>query len=135
MIAFVAVLFYALTVIGIFILRLKRPEIERPYKAFGYPVLPAIYILLATVFCVALIIQKPAYVGWGLAIVLLGIPLYYLAGAGGSAQGVSMARTEGWRGDGGFWAGGISFFESVKKIRLTFLRWIENQIVIKSSLF
>jgi basic amino acid/polyamine antiporter, APA family len=80
MIAFVAVLFYALSVLGIFILRRKRPDLERPYKAFGYPVLPAIYILLATVFCVALIIQKPGYVGWGLAIVLVGIPLYYIAG-------------------------------------------------------
>jgi APA family basic amino acid/polyamine antiporter len=80
MIAFVAVLFYALTVLGIFVLRRRRPEVERPYKAFGYPVLPAIYILLATVFCVALIIQKPGYAGWGLAIVLAGIPLYYIAG-------------------------------------------------------
>jgi APA family basic amino acid/polyamine antiporter len=80
MIAFVAVLFYALTVLGIFILRRKRPDLERPYKAFAYPVLPAIYVLLATVFCVALIIQKPGYSGWGLAIVLAGIPLYYIAG-------------------------------------------------------
>jgi APA family basic amino acid/polyamine antiporter len=79
MIAFVAVLFYALTVLGIFILRKKQPGIERPYKAFGYPVLPAIYILLALVFCVALIIQKPAYATWGLIIVLIGIPLYYIA--------------------------------------------------------
>ena len=47
MISFVAVAFYALTVVGIFILRKKQPEMERPYKAFGYPVLPAIYILLA----------------------------------------------------------------------------------------
>jgi len=52
---------------------------ERPYKAFGYPVLPAIYIVLATVFCIALIIQKPTYAGWGLGIVLAGIPLYYVA--------------------------------------------------------
>ena len=79
MIAFVAVFFYAITVLGIFILRKKRPSIERPYKAFLYPVLPAIYILLALVFCVALIIQKPLYATWGLVIVLLGIPLYYLA--------------------------------------------------------
>jgi APA family basic amino acid/polyamine antiporter len=80
MISFVAVLFYALTVAGIFILRKKRPEMERPYKAFGYPVLPVIYIVLAVVFCVALIVQKPAYAGWGFVIVLAGIPLYYLAG-------------------------------------------------------
>jgi APA family basic amino acid/polyamine antiporter len=79
MIAFVAVLFYALTVFGIFILRRKRPDLERPYKAFAYPVLPAIYILLAAIFCVALIIQKPGYAGWGLAIVLVGIPIYYIA--------------------------------------------------------
>jgi basic amino acid/polyamine antiporter, APA family len=79
MIAFVAVFFYALTVLGIFILRRKRPELERPYKAFGYPVLPVIYILLALVFCVALMIAKPTYAIWGLIIVLVGIPLYYIA--------------------------------------------------------
>jgi APA family basic amino acid/polyamine antiporter len=79
MISFVAVFFYALTVIGIFRLRRKQPGLERPYKAFGYPVLPAIYIVLAIVFCIALIIQKPTYATWGAAIVLLGIPLYYIA--------------------------------------------------------
>jgi APA family basic amino acid/polyamine antiporter len=79
MISFVAVLFYAITVIGIFRLRRSRPDLERPYKAFGYPVLPAIYIVLALVFCVALIIQKPTYATWGAVIVLLGIPLYYIA--------------------------------------------------------
>jgi APA family basic amino acid/polyamine antiporter len=79
MISFVAVAFYALTVLGIFVLRRKAPGIERPYKAFGYPVLPAIYIVLATIFCIALIIQKPLYAGWGLGIVLVGIPLYYVA--------------------------------------------------------
>jgi APA family basic amino acid/polyamine antiporter len=79
MIAFVAVAFYALTVIGIFILRKKAPGLERPYKAFAYPVLPAVYIVLAIVFCVALIIQSPQYSTGGLIIVLLGIPLYFLA--------------------------------------------------------
>lgn len=79
MVSFVAVIFYALTIAGIFILRKKRPDIERPYKAFGYPLLPAIYLILAIAFCVALIIQKPTYAGWGLVIVLLGVPLYYLA--------------------------------------------------------
>ncbi|HLG38198.1 MAG TPA: amino acid permease [Chitinophagaceae bacterium] len=79
MIAFVVVIFYALTIIGIFILRKKRPEAERPYKAFGYPVLPAIYVLLAAVFCIFLIKMKPLYAGIGLGIVLLGIPLYYVA--------------------------------------------------------
>lgn len=79
MISFVAVFFYALTVLGIFVLRRKQPDMERPYKAFGYPVLPAIYILLAMIFCIALIIQKPVYASWGLGIVLAGIPLYYIA--------------------------------------------------------
>ena len=79
MIAFVAVAFYALTVIGIFVLRRKARGVERPYKAFLYPVLPAIYVLLAVVFCVALIIQSPRYSTGGLIIVLVGIPLYYIA--------------------------------------------------------
>ncbi|MBS1604427.1 MAG: amino acid permease, partial [Bacteroidetes bacterium] len=79
MISFVAVFFYALTVLGIFILRRKQPGLERPYKAFGYPVLPIVYIVLALVFCVALIIAKPTYAIWGAIIVLLGIPLYYIA--------------------------------------------------------
>jgi APA family basic amino acid/polyamine antiporter len=73
------VIFYVLTIIGIFILRKKRPDIERPYKAFGYPVLPAIYIVMGVAFCIALIFQKPVYAGWGLGIVLLGIPLYFIA--------------------------------------------------------
>lgn len=82
MIALVVVIFYALTIAGIFILRKKQPDIERPYKAFGYPVLPVVYIVLAVVFCVFLIIMKPLYAGIGLAIVLLGIPVYYLAASG-----------------------------------------------------
>jgi basic amino acid/polyamine antiporter, APA family len=78
MISFVVVLFYALTIIGIFRLRKTMPNAERPYKAFGYPLLPAIYIMLAAIFCIFLIIMKPDYAGFGLAIVLAGIPLYYL---------------------------------------------------------
>lgn len=79
MISFVVVLFYALTIAGIFILRKKMPNAERPYKAFGYPILPAIYIMMAIVFCVLLIFYKPTYAGWGLSIVLAGIPIYYIA--------------------------------------------------------
>jgi len=79
MISFVVVLFYALTIAGIFILRKKMPNAERPYKAFGYPILPAIYIVMAIAFCVLLIFYKPIYAGWGLAIVLAGIPIYYMA--------------------------------------------------------
>ncbi|HZI53769.1 MAG TPA: amino acid permease, partial [Chitinophagaceae bacterium] len=79
MISFVVVLFYILTIIGIFILRRKRPEAERPYKAFGYPILPALYILMGTAFCILLIIYKPQFTWPGFIIVLLGVPLYYIA--------------------------------------------------------
>lgn len=79
MIAFVVVLFYAITIIGIFKLRKTMPGAERPYKAFGYPVLPAVYIIMALVFCVFLIIFKPVYAGIGLGIVLLGIPVYFIS--------------------------------------------------------
>jgi APA family basic amino acid/polyamine antiporter len=79
MISFVVVLFYVLTIIGIFILRKKRPDAERPYKAFGYPVLPILYILMGTAFCILLIFFKPEYTWPGLIIVLLGVPIYYIA--------------------------------------------------------
>jgi APA family basic amino acid/polyamine antiporter len=79
MVSFIVVIFYVLTIIGIFILRKKRPEMERPYKAFGYPILPAIYILMGTAFCVLLIIYKPNFTWPGLIITLIGIPLYYIA--------------------------------------------------------
>lgn len=79
MIAFVVVLFYVLTIIGIFILRKKRPDAERPYKAFAYPFMPALYIVMGITFCVFLVIFKPAYTVWGLGIVLAGIPVYYIA--------------------------------------------------------
>jgi len=79
MVSFVVVLFYVLTIIGIFILRKKRPDAERPYKAFGYPVLPFIYILMGTAFCLLLIKYKPAYTWPGLIVVLIGVPLYFIA--------------------------------------------------------
>lgn len=79
MISFVVVLFYILTIAGIFILRKKRPEAERPYKAFGYPFLPAIYIMMASAFCIALIIYKPEYTWPGFIIVLIGIPVYFFS--------------------------------------------------------
>jgi APA family basic amino acid/polyamine antiporter len=68
-----------LTILGIFILRKKLPNAERPYKAFGYPVLPALYMLMGAAFCILLIIYKPQYTWPGLIIVLIGIPLYYIA--------------------------------------------------------
>ena len=79
MISFVVVGFYMLTIIGIFILRKKRPDAERPYKAFGYPVLPLLYILTGLAFCILLIIYKPQYTWPGLIITLIGIPIYYIA--------------------------------------------------------
>jgi APA family basic amino acid/polyamine antiporter len=79
MISFVVVIFYVLTILGIFILRRKSPDAPRPYRAFGYPVLPAIYILMGTAFCVLLLIFKTTYAAWGLGITLAGIPLFYLA--------------------------------------------------------
>ncbi|HEX6225053.1 MAG TPA: amino acid permease [Chryseolinea sp.] len=79
MISLVVVIFYTLTIIGIFILRKKRPDAERPYKAFGYPVLPAIYIVMGITFCILLVIYKPDFTWPGLIITLIGIPLYYLA--------------------------------------------------------
>jgi APA family basic amino acid/polyamine antiporter len=79
MISFVVVLFYALTIGGIFILRRKRPDAERPYKAFGYPFLPALYIFMGLAFCILLIIYKPAFTWPGLIIMLIGIPIYYIA--------------------------------------------------------
>ncbi|WP_116789602.1 APC family permease [Flavobacterium psychrotrophum] len=74
----IVVIFYILTIFGIFILRKKMPDAPRPYKAFGYPVLPFIYILLASAFCIALLIDKPETCGWGVLIMLAGVPVYYL---------------------------------------------------------
>jgi APA family basic amino acid/polyamine antiporter len=78
MISFVVVIFYVLTILGIYILRVKRPEAERPYKAFGYPFLPALYIVLGISFCILLIIFKPNFTWPGLIIVLTGVPIYYM---------------------------------------------------------
>lgn len=77
-VVFAILIFYILTIAGIFILRAKCPEAERPYKAFGYPVLPALYIVAALAICVNLLIFKPAFTYPGLFIVLSGIPVYFL---------------------------------------------------------
>ncbi len=79
MISFVVVIFYVLTIAGIFILRKKRPDLPRPYRAFGYPVLPALYIVMGISFCILLILYKPEFTWPGLIITLLGIPLYFIA--------------------------------------------------------
>jgi APA family basic amino acid/polyamine antiporter len=75
---FASLIFYILTIAGIFILRKKEPETERPYKAFGYPIIPALYIIVTLSICIDLLIYQPLNTGLGLGIVLLGIPVYYL---------------------------------------------------------
>lgn len=75
---FASLLFYILTIYGIFILRKKEPNAERPYKAFGYPFIPALYILVTLAICVALLVYETTSTGLGLGIVALGIPVYYL---------------------------------------------------------
>jgi APA family basic amino acid/polyamine antiporter len=77
-IIFTVLLFYILTIAGIFKLRKTHPEIPRPYKAFGYPVIPAIYIILAATICIVLLKYKPTYTWPGLIIVLIGIPIYFI---------------------------------------------------------
>jgi APA family basic amino acid/polyamine antiporter len=75
---FAVLLFYMLTIAGLFVLRRTRPDMERPYRAFGYPVVPAAYILVAGVIEVLLLAYKPNYTFPGLVIVLLGVPVYFL---------------------------------------------------------
>ncbi|OFX20858.1 MAG: amino acid transporter [Bacteroidetes bacterium GWA2_31_9b] len=75
---FAVLIFFVLTILGIFVLRYKRPDAERPYKAFGYPYIPALYILVASFILVILLLYKPQYTWPGLIIVLLGVPVYYL---------------------------------------------------------
>ena len=74
----IVLIFYILTIYGIFILRKKMPDAERPYKAFGYPFLPMVYIIIASAVSIALLITKTSTCGWGVLIMLLGIPVYYL---------------------------------------------------------
>jgi APA family basic amino acid/polyamine antiporter len=75
---FAVLVFFVLIVSGIFILRKKKPDAERPYKAWGYPVVPALYIVIAAAIAVDLLIFKTKYTFPGLVIVLLGIPVFYL---------------------------------------------------------
>jgi basic amino acid/polyamine antiporter, APA family len=77
-VVFAVLIFFVLVVSGIFILRKKKPEAERPYKAWGYPVVPALYILVAAAIAVDLLVFKAKYTVPGLLIVLLGIPVFFL---------------------------------------------------------
>lgn len=78
-VVFVVLIFYILTIAGIFVLRRKMPDAERPYRAFGYPFLPILYIIAATIICIGLLVYKTDTCGWGLLIVLTGIPVYYIS--------------------------------------------------------
>jgi APA family basic amino acid/polyamine antiporter len=90
---FAVVLFYILTIAGLFVLRRTRPDMERPYRAFGYPVLPAFYIAAAGLIEILLLLYKPNYTFPGLVIVLLGVPVYYIwrpkQGTGDGGQGTA----------------------------------------------
>jgi APA family basic amino acid/polyamine antiporter len=75
---FAVLLFYILTISGLFRLRVSRPDMDRPYRTVGYPILPGLYILLAGLIEVLLLVNKPAYSVRGLILVLLGVPVYFL---------------------------------------------------------
>jgi basic amino acid/polyamine antiporter, APA family len=75
---FASLLFYMLTIYGIFILRKKEPNAERPYKAFGYPIIPVLYIFLTALICLTLLVYDTKNTGLGLIIVAIGVPVYYL---------------------------------------------------------
>ncbi|MES2131413.1 MAG: amino acid permease [Bacteroidota bacterium] len=75
---FSSLVFYIITIIGLFILRKKMPDVERPYKAFGYPVIPALYIIITSLICIDLLVYKTFNTGMGLLIMALGVPVYYL---------------------------------------------------------
>ena len=78
MISFVIVLFYMITVFGVIYLRIKKPNLERPYKTWLYPFTPIIYLVIGSAFCILLLIYKREYTWPGFLIVLLGLPIYYL---------------------------------------------------------
>jgi len=75
-IIFAVLVFYILTIVGLFVLRFKQPDAPRPYKALGYPILPGLYIVMAAWICIVLLRYKPQYTWPGLILVLLGIPVY-----------------------------------------------------------
>jgi len=85
-IIFAVLVFYILTIVGLFVLRFKRPDAPRPYKALGYPVLPALYLMMASGICVVLLRYKPQYTWPGLVLVLLGIPVYFFRSRNSAGQ-------------------------------------------------
>jgi APA family basic amino acid/polyamine antiporter len=77
-VVFAALLFYVLTIMGIFVLRAKRPEAERPYRAFGYPFVPMLYVLASVAIMLVLLLYQTQTAGTGLVIVIIGLPVYLL---------------------------------------------------------
>ena len=77
-VVFAVLIFYVLSIFGLFRLRRNRPDAERPYRAFGYPWLPALYIVIALAICIDLLVYKPEFTWPGLVIVLTGIPVYFV---------------------------------------------------------
>ena len=73
---FAVLVFYILTIGGLFVLRRTQPDVPRPYRAIGYPILPGLYIVMATFICLVLLRYKPQYTWPGLILVLLGVPVY-----------------------------------------------------------
>jgi APA family basic amino acid/polyamine antiporter len=88
-VVFAVLIFYVLTIYGLFVLRRKRPDAPRPYRAFGYPFIPALYIALAIVIMVVLILYKTQTTWPGLLIVLLGVPVYWIWSRRGGAKPAS----------------------------------------------
>jgi APA family basic amino acid/polyamine antiporter len=93
-IIFAVLVFYILTILGLFVLRIKQPNTPRPYKAFGYPFLPGLYLVMATGICAALLRYKPQYTWPGLILVLLGIPVYVYWSRSASASSNSAPPAE-----------------------------------------
>ena len=79
MVSFVIVIFYMITVLAMMYQRWKRPDLERPYKTFLYPIPPLVYLLIGTAFCLLLILYKPQYTWPGFILILMGVPIYYFA--------------------------------------------------------
>jgi APA family basic amino acid/polyamine antiporter len=77
-VVFAVLIFYVLTIAGVFVLRYKQPETERPYKTFGFPIIPMLYIVAACLIMLILLIYRFEYAGFGLLIVVLGFPVYFV---------------------------------------------------------
>jgi len=93
-VVFAVLIFYVLTIIGLFILRRKRPDAERPYRAFGYPIVPVLYVIAASVIMVVLLVYKTETTWPGLIIVLTGMPVYFLKKRGSARHPLPAADSE-----------------------------------------